>query len=59
MFVSWTETISTTILLILLAIFILHLINGTGWKWITSKFTALNTTSSSGSSSGGGAGGAF
>jgi hypothetical protein len=63
MFVSLTETVAAAILLIILAIFILHLINGDAMQWLASKFTVAGdtTTTSGGTSStgGGGSGGAI
>lgn len=40
MVVRFSETISTAILLILLAVLILHMIRGDAMQWLTSKFTA-------------------
>lgn len=39
MVVRFMETFSTAILLILLAVFILHLIRGDATNWLSSKFT--------------------
>ncbi len=64
MFVSYVETFSAAILLILLAIFVLHLIQGDAMTWLTSKFTVkegsiAGTSGGTTSTGGGGSGGAI
>jgi hypothetical protein len=43
MVVKAIETFSTAILLILLAVFVLHLIEGDAMKWLGSKFSVADT----------------
>lgn len=47
MIVKATETFSTAILLILLAVFVLHLIRGDAMTWLTSKFRAFDPATTS------------
>lgn len=51
MVVKLTETFATSILLILLAVFVLHLIRGDAMGWVTSKFSVFEPQLGTGNSS--------